>query len=224
MNQDGVHVPVRPSAAGLPDRRAGRPGRRLHRPRRPSATSPFFLELATFAPHCPYIPAPRDRHDFPGLRVPRPPSFDRLPTHAPRWLGTARRWPPPDRRINRVFRLRAQAVESVDRMIARDRGGPAPPTASTSDTYLVFSSDNGLHTGEYRLMPGKLTAFDTDIHVPLVVIGPGVRAGATTERDDRERRPRQDVRRDRRHGDCVATGTACCRCSTGARAVGATPP
>ena len=38
----------------------------------------------------------------------------------------------------------------------------------------MFSSDNGLHTGEYRLTPGKLTAFDTDIHVPLVVVGPGV--------------------------------------------------
>ncbi len=42
-------------------------------------------------------------------------------------------------------------------------------------TYLVFSSDNGLHTGEYRLMPGKLTAFDTDIRVPLVATGPGCR-------------------------------------------------
>ena len=48
------------------------------------------------------------------------------------------------------------------------------------NTYLVFSSDNGLHTGQYRLMPGKLTAFDTDIDVPLVVVGPGVPAGKTT--------------------------------------------
>ena len=48
-----------------------------------------------------------------------------------------------------------------------------------NDTYIVFSSDNGLHTGEYRLTPGKLTAFDTDIHVPLVVTGPGVPAGTS---------------------------------------------
>src|SRR5205807_6748910 len=26
--------------------------------------SPFFLELATFAPHSPYVPAPRNAHDF----------------------------------------------------------------------------------------------------------------------------------------------------------------
>lgn len=49
-----------------------------------------------------------------------------------------------------------------------------------SNTHIVFNSDNGLHTGEYRLMPGKLTAFDTDIHVPLIIDGPGVPAGATT--------------------------------------------
>jgi arylsulfatase A-like enzyme len=34
--------------------------------------------------------------------------------------------------------------------------------------------------GEHRLLPGKMTAFDTDIRVPLVVAGPGVPAGATT--------------------------------------------
>jgi arylsulfatase A-like enzyme len=33
--------------------------------------------------------------------------------------------------------------------------------------------------GEYRLMPGKQTAFDTDVNVPLVVVGPNVAAGAT---------------------------------------------
>jgi len=50
------------------------------------------------------------------------------------------------------------------------------------DTYIVFSSDNGLHMGEHRLRPGKLTAFDTDIRVPLIVTGPGVPAARTIER------------------------------------------
>jgi N-acetylglucosamine-6-sulfatase len=52
-------------------------------------------------------------------------------------------------------------------------------TGQQKNTYFVFSSDNGLHMGEHRLMPGKLTAFDTDIHVPLVITGPGVAAGRT---------------------------------------------
>jgi arylsulfatase A-like enzyme len=54
-------------------------------------------------------------------------------------------------------------------------------TGQAGNTYIVFSSDNGLHTGEYRLMPGKLTAFDTDIRVPLVVTGPGISPGTTTD-------------------------------------------
>jgi arylsulfatase A-like enzyme len=49
------------------------------------------------------------------------------------------------------------------------------------NTYVVFSSDNGYHLGEYRLTGGKQTAFDTDIHVPLVVMGPGVPAGRVDE-------------------------------------------
>ena len=35
--------------------------------------------------------------------------------------------------------------------------------------------------GEYRLMPGKMTAYETDIHVPLVVTGPGVPSGRIIE-------------------------------------------
>jgi arylsulfatase A-like enzyme len=145
-----------------------------------AAGRPFFLELATFAPHRPYTPAPRDANLFPGLKAPRPASFDVLPTSPPRWLAghpplTARRL----RRINRVFRLRVQAVQAVDDMLGKIEAALAARHL-LRDTYIVFSSDNGLHTGEYRLMPGKLTAYDTDIRVPLVITGPRVPAGKTT--------------------------------------------
>jgi N-acetylglucosamine-6-sulfatase len=142
---------------------------------------PFFLELATFAPHRPYTPAPRDAKLFPGLKVPRPASFDVLPTNPPRWLAghpplTARRI----RRINRVFRLRVQAVQAVDDMLGKIEAALAARHLRRN-TYIVFSSDNGLHTGEYRLLPGKLTAYDTDIRVPLVIAGPRVPVGKKTD-------------------------------------------
>jgi N-acetylglucosamine-6-sulfatase len=141
---------------------------------------PFFLELATFAPHSPYVPAPRNARDFPGLHAPRPPSFDVLPTHAPRWLAAHSLLTTSQQaQIDRVFRRRAQAVEAVDRMIGEIQR-QLRASGFARDTYIVFSSDNGLHTGQYRLMPGKLTAFDTDIRVPLVVTGPGVTAGRST--------------------------------------------
>ena len=142
---------------------------------------PFFLELATFAPHLPYTPAPRDAHAFPGLRAPEPPDFDKLPTHAPRWLAVHHALTGGQLgRIDRAFRRRAQSVLAIDRLIGEVEQALRAKGLARS-TYLVFSSDNGLHTGEYRLMPGKLTAFDTDIHVPLVVVGPGVRPGTTTD-------------------------------------------
>ncbi len=142
---------------------------------------PFFLELATFAPHTPYVPAPRDRDLYPGLTAPEPPNFDTLPSDPPAWL--AGHPPLTDQQIDQInwaFRRRAQDVASVDDMIARVRAA-LEANGIANNTYIVFSSDNGLHTGEYRLMPGKLTAFDTDVHVPLVVTGPGVPAGASTD-------------------------------------------
>ncbi|HWD74685.1 MAG TPA: sulfatase [Solirubrobacteraceae bacterium] len=141
---------------------------------------PFFLELATFSPHSPYTPAPRDAHSFPGLRAPRPPSFDELPVDPPNWLaGHPPLTAPQLDRIDQVFRRRVQAVQSVDDMIARVQEA-LRRQGLLDNTYIVFSSDNGLHTGEYRMMPGKLTGFDTDIHVPLVVAGPGVPADSST--------------------------------------------
>jgi N-acetylglucosamine-6-sulfatase len=142
---------------------------------------PFFLELATFAPHQPATPAPRDADRFPGLTAPHPPSWDLLPSNAPLWLANHRALRPAQiEKINRLFRLRAQSVQAVDEMIARLQARLRADGVA-DNTYIVFSSDNGFHTGEYRLAPGKMTAFDTDIRVPLVVAGPGVPPGTSTD-------------------------------------------
>jgi arylsulfatase A-like enzyme len=82
--------------------------------------------------------------------------------------------------IDRDFRKRAQSVLSIDAMIGELQAAVAAIGAE-KNTYFIFSSDNGYHMGEHRLMPGKMTAFNTDIHVPLIVTGPGVPAGITVE-------------------------------------------
>lgn len=142
---------------------------------------PFLLEIATFAPHSPYTPAPRNAADFPGLTAPRTPAYDNLGTDPPAWLADHPPLTPrQERRIDRAFRKRAQAVEAVDQMIGRIES-ELQAKGIAGNTYIVFSSDNGLHMGEHRLTPGKMTAFDTDIKVPLIVTGPGVPAGATVD-------------------------------------------
>jgi len=146
---------------------------------KPGATSlrPFALEIATFAPHEPSVPAPRDQHKFPLVQAPRTPAFGNQDSAGnPPWLDLPPLTPEAITSIDRDFRRRVRSVLAIDRMIGELQrqiraGGLA------SNTYFVFSSDNGYHMGEHRLWAGKETAFDTDIRVPLVITGPGIRPG-----------------------------------------------
>ena len=182
LNENGriVHYGSSPWAY-LTDVLARKGSAFVHRAAR--ARKPFFLEISTFAPHSPYTPAPRHAEDFPGLQAPRTAAFNEANvSDKPPWLrGHALLDLGQIGYIDAVQRLRAQAVEAVDELIASleqqlQRDGVA------DSTYIFFSSDNGFHLGDHRLMPGKLTAFETDIRVPLVVAGPGVRAGREVAR------------------------------------------
>src|SRR5262249_6382347 len=100
---------------------------------------PFFLELATFAPHSPYTPAPRDAADFSGVRVPRTPAFNEADlSDKPSWLRDhALLTPAQISLIDSVYRARAQAVQAVDDLIAKiearlERDGVA------DNTYIFF--------------------------------------------------------------------------------------
>jgi arylsulfatase A-like enzyme len=140
---------------------------------------PFMLEVATFAPHAPYVPAPRYANADATLAYPKNAAYDRLPINPPTWLGKREPLTPAQQsRITSVYRKRVEADLSVDDMVGSiERELRAKGVAK--NTYIVFSSDNGFHMGEYRLAPGKETAWDTDINVPLIVTGPHVPAGRT---------------------------------------------
>jgi N-acetylglucosamine-6-sulfatase len=147
-----------------------------------AAGGPFMLNLWTFAPHAPATPAPSDANRFPNLTAPRDPSFDEADmSDKPAWIAshpalTAGQLA----RIDDTFRQRVRAVQAVDRMVGRlERRLRADGVAN--NTYIVFSSDNGFHAGQHRLTPGKLTAYDPDVRVPLIVAGPGVAAGRTSD-------------------------------------------
>ncbi|HET6449031.1 MAG TPA: sulfatase [Conexibacter sp.] len=144
--------------------------------------APFMLNVWTFAPHAPAIPAPRDAHRFNGLTAPHDPAFDEADlSDKPAWLRDHRLLTDGElARIDETFRDRVRTVQAVDRMIGRlQRRLRALGVAR--NTYIVFSSDNGFHLGQHRLTPGKLTAYDADVRVPLIVTGPGVPAGRTVD-------------------------------------------
>jgi N-acetylglucosamine-6-sulfatase len=140
---------------------------------------PFMLELAPFAPHDPYTPAPRDRGRFRNVTAPRGALFDTPQLEAaPSWLPTAPLTAPEIARLDRNYRKRVRSVQAIDRMLGAVRR-LLRRLGVERDTYVIFSSDNGFHMGQRRLMEGKQGAWDHDVRVPLVIAGPGVPAGAT---------------------------------------------
>jgi N-acetylglucosamine-6-sulfatase len=146
-----------------------------------ASRQPFMVEVATYTPHSPYTPAPQDTGKFLNVLAPRTAAYDRLPLNAPHWISRHVPLTKKQRQtLDQEFRLRVQAVQSVDRMLASLRA--TLTSAGVADnTIVVFNSDNGYHMGEYRLTAGKQTAFDTDVNVPLIVAGPKVKPGQTVD-------------------------------------------
>ena len=140
-----------------------------------AARKPFALEIATFAPHAPYTPAPRDATKYKGLKAPRSKAFNEASmADKPAWIRDRKKLTKAQvAKLDTVYRKRAQSVRSVDEMLSRLRS-TLRATGQLDNTYVVFSSDNGYHLGEHRLPAGKQTAYRTDVVVPLVVTGPGV--------------------------------------------------
>ncbi|HZS07932.1 MAG TPA: sulfatase [Blastocatellia bacterium] len=143
---------------------------------------PFFAWLATYAPHGPATPAPRHAGLFPGARAPRGPSFneadvsDKPAYIRNRPLLTAAQIA----RIDEAYRRRLQSLQAVDELIAR-LVGTLISTGQLDNTYIFFTSDNGFHLGQHRLMPGKQAPYEEDIRVSLIVRGPGVPQGRTLD-------------------------------------------
>jgi N-acetylglucosamine-6-sulfatase len=133
------------------------------------ARSPFFLHVATVAPHFPAIPAPEDAGSFATEPPYRPPSFNEADVSDKPWGSSI---PPMDaRKVTRyvdVFRrLTLESLQAVDRAVAdivkalRDRG-------LLDRTVIVFTSDNGHLFGEHRIV-GKIWPYEESIRVPLIV-------------------------------------------------------
>lgn len=145
--------------------------------------SPFFMFVSVYAPHSPFVSAPRHSSLFPDAQVPRTPSFNESDmSDKPAWMQT---FPPLTEAdiqgFDRDQRKRMQMLAAVDELVAgviqtmQDQG-------VLDNTYVVFTSDNGFHMGQHRFVQGKGTPYEEDTHVPFLVRGPGV--PASTVRTD----------------------------------------
>lgn len=142
---------------------------------------PFMLWAGTFAPHLPADYAERDADLYTDTPLPKSPSFNEADvSDKPQWvrntpqLGSGR-----IANLERQHRDRLRSLRDVDEMVGdilkllEDRG-------ELENTFVVFTTDNGLQTGQHRLTK-KATPYEEAAGVPLVVRGPGVPAGAVRD-------------------------------------------
>jgi N-acetylglucosamine-6-sulfatase len=143
--------------------------------------APFFLYLAPYAPHKPATPAPRHANLFAGLHAPRTPSFDEADvSDKPARIRKLPRLSAADiAAIDRLYRRRTQSLQAVDEAVAAVVQA-LEESGQLANTYIIFTSDNGFHMGQHRMKAGKYTPYETDVHMPLMVRGPGIAAGSAT--------------------------------------------
>jgi len=143
---------------------------------------PFFLYLAFYAPHSPATAAPRHEGMFADARVPRSKAFNEADvSKKPQYIQTLPALS--DGEIagtDAYYGKRLRSLQAVDEAI-ENICKTLDETELSEQTYVVFTSDNGFHLGEHRMRRGKQTAYETDIHLPLIVRGPGVRAGSKAD-------------------------------------------
>ena len=113
-----------------------------------NAKRPFYLEIATFAPHGPATPAPRHANLFMNLENPA--------------------------------RKRVQSMQAVDEMVVA-LFDQLRASGILNNTYIFFTSDNGFHYNQHDLKPGKQTAYEEDVRIPLFVVGPGIKPGSKSD-------------------------------------------
>ena len=145
------------------------------------AGQPFFLYLTTYAPHKPATPAQRHANLFPGLKAPRTLSFNEVDVaDKPQKIRKLPRLSASDvAAIDALYRRRVQSLQAVDEAVAAVVH-TLEAAGQLDNTYIIFTSDNGFHMGQHRLKPGKYTPYETDIHMPLFVRGPGIAPGSST--------------------------------------------
>jgi arylsulfatase A-like enzyme len=147
-----------------------------------AAGQPFFIYVLPFNPHSPSVAAPRHYGMFADAELPRPPSFDEADvSDKPAFI---RRMPPLDQDqiayLAYEYRKRIASLQAIDDMV-ESIVATLRATDQLDDTYVIYSSDNGFHMGQHRLIAGKDTPYDEDIRVPMVMRGPGVPAGTRIE-------------------------------------------
>lgn len=139
-------------------------------------SKPFFAYVAPPAPHAPFTPADRHKNAFRNVKAPRTPNFNmpsgNLDKH---WLVSFGKEIPGSvlTKLDMYYRMRWQSLLAVDDIIG-NLVNKLKSIDELDNTYILYTSDNGYHIGQFAQPMDKRQPYETDIRVPLVVRGPRI--------------------------------------------------
>jgi N-acetylglucosamine-6-sulfatase len=143
---------------------------------------PFFLSIAPVPPHREAFDfgfsdpraAARHQNAFSQEPLPRPPSFNESDvSHKPAFIRKLPLFSASDiQQITSRYRAVLASLLAVDDLVARVVNELAA-TGVLDSTVIIVTSDNGFFNGEHRLKTGKLWPYEEDVHLPLLIRGPG---------------------------------------------------
>ncbi|CZS91888.1 related to arylsulfatase [Rhynchosporium agropyri] len=127
------------------------------------------------------VPAKRHQHLFKGEKVPRSASFNPDEPSGANWILDLKQQNQTVVEYNdHFYRQRLRALQAVDEMV-NGLFESLETHGILENTYIIYSSDNGFHIGQHRLQPGKSCGYEEDINIPLIIRGPGIAGGYTTD-------------------------------------------
>ncbi|XP_075158665.1 N-acetylglucosamine-6-sulfatase-like [Haematobia irritans] len=140
-------------------------------------TKPFFAMVAPPAPHQPFTPAERHKGVFAGTKAKRTPSYNK-PDLGKHWLvGESKKISENTLKLmDSFFQQRWESLLSVDELV-KDVKEYLENSGDLDNTYVIFTSDNGYHIGQFAQPFDKRQPYETDIHIPLLMRGPTIMPG-----------------------------------------------
>jgi arylsulfatase A-like enzyme len=145
--------------------------------------APVFAFVNFRAMHAPYYHAKRDEDRFKGARVPRTIAFNE--DNVSDKPAPLRRRPKLSRskisNLDKAYRDGLRSLQRVDRFVGQ-ASELLRREREMDDTYFVFYTDNGVHFGQHRLGHGKNRPYEEDVNFPLIIRGPGIPHGATSDK------------------------------------------
>lgn len=122
-------------------------------------------------------------HMFDGQTNPHTPSWNQSATgDVPEWIAAHHPGMSAFEaaRQDMGFRNRSSSAVDLDNLIKTVLDN-LEALGVADNTFVIFTSDNGYHLGEHRLVFGKGQPYDTDIRLPFYMIGPGIPPNVTLD-------------------------------------------